>query len=742
MKERFGRVDIRSILVLMTLVALCTSAVAQENTADDWYENGRMQEGRAPLEDVIKAYDKAIEINPNNATYWAAKGSTLSFWALTTNNQSAYNESLQAYNRALQLDPKNPWTWDQMGSTFLQMKRYNDSLEARDKAILYIDEYQGDLPVTKKEMLSSIWAGKAFTLQEAGRTEEALAAFDTAIEIDPGNYEARMMKGRALEAMGKQNGPFHTSGRGQDAGREPQSNDSLMTITNVTSVGDDEFIEIANFENATQSFKDLYLVADEKKSVILPDFNLRPGQRIRIHFGAGLDNETDLFLASDITLDDVSGNLTLKDPASGLERFMAYWTPDPAQEETADYWFEKSSDFLDNRSIEEADQALDKALQLDSKNTSIWLSKALVLELLSKGNESQAAFGKALDLTDEDLKEEPQDADAWWSRGVALDALQKPAEATVAREKAVEIYNRTLSENPQDSDTWFKMAEVLVSLYREDEAISAYRRSAEQNGSKKAIAWLTQGYLLEKLGRHNESIEAFDQALLSMPAGDVRKRASVWEMKAISLEEAGQKDEALLAYERLTEVDPQNTIAWLRQATLLKGQKNYDRSLQAYEKVLELQPQSMEEARAWMGKGDILNETGKREEAITAYSKALEIEDRELQENPEGYIAWLDKGRVLYRMGRYEEAIEAYNSAASLSPESMGIPEQAWLGKGEVYLKMGKNAEALEAFRQAIELYPLDYDAWHGKGLAFQAMGKRTEADMAFEVAEKLGYQE
>ena len=50
-----------------------------------------------------------------------------------------------------------------------------------------------------------------------------------------------------------------------------------------------------------------------------------------------------------------------------------------AQEETAEYWFEKSGELLDNRSLDEADQALDKALQLEPENSSIWLSKALVL---------------------------------------------------------------------------------------------------------------------------------------------------------------------------------------------------------------------------------------------------------------------------------------------------------------------------------------------------------------------------
>lgn len=199
MKVRFA--------IALLVAMLCASAVAQDETADDWFDRGREMLGKAPLEDVIDAYDKALEIDPENATYWSSKGSALSFFAMTNGgNNERYNESIAAYNRSLQLDPKNPWTWDQMGSTLLQMKRYNESIEARDNAIRYIDGYQGGLLITKSEMLSSIWAGKALTFQEAGRMDEALNAYDEALEINPGNYEARMMKVRAIKAMEKEDG--------------------------------------------------------------------------------------------------------------------------------------------------------------------------------------------------------------------------------------------------------------------------------------------------------------------------------------------------------------------------------------------------------------------------------------------------------------------------------------------------------------------------------------------------------
>lgn len=192
-------------LALIALIALCSNATSEEHSADYWYKKGWTMMGKIPLEEVIKAYEMAIELNPNNATYWAAKGHAISFLAFVASNQSKYNESLEAYNKAIQLAPKDPRIWDLMGSTFFQMKMYNESLAARDKAIQNIDNYQGGLPVTKTELLAGIWTSKGVILLEAGRIDEAFEAFDKALMIDPGNYNARMMKAQATGRLGRYN---------------------------------------------------------------------------------------------------------------------------------------------------------------------------------------------------------------------------------------------------------------------------------------------------------------------------------------------------------------------------------------------------------------------------------------------------------------------------------------------------------------------------------------------------------
>ena len=88
------------------------------------------------------------------------------------------------------------------------MGRYNESLEAHDRAIENIGGYNTKSypgPNNQTEELSGLWLSKGVTLQQAGRINESLKAFDKAVQIDPRNYDAWMFKGQALDRMGKYN---------------------------------------------------------------------------------------------------------------------------------------------------------------------------------------------------------------------------------------------------------------------------------------------------------------------------------------------------------------------------------------------------------------------------------------------------------------------------------------------------------------------------------------------------------
>ena len=188
------------------LVVLCICAVAQDETADDWYKKGRDLDRNGSYEEAVEAYERAIELEPGNATLHMAKVPSLNMLAIITNNQSKRNESLEAVNKALQIDSKNPSAWELKGEVFSQMKRYNESLEAYDKAIENIGSYRQDGHLNQTEFLSYIWTSRSISLWQLTRYNESLEAVDKAVQIDPaGNYDAWAFKGELLASVGRYN---------------------------------------------------------------------------------------------------------------------------------------------------------------------------------------------------------------------------------------------------------------------------------------------------------------------------------------------------------------------------------------------------------------------------------------------------------------------------------------------------------------------------------------------------------
>jgi len=337
-------------LILIALAVLCTCAMAQKdtagNTADGWIEKGNELFINGSYEEALEAYDEAIEIDPVNGSLWKGK----IFIEL-----GRFEDALECFNRSIEADPQSAESWYLKGGVLVEMGRYEEALFALNKTIeldpedpnAWLDkggvlralgrEDEAEMAITTAVEIyentigqnpndADTWYHKGLALYTLGEYEEAVLSFDEAIELGADFGRLWYHKGLASQALGRETDADAAFTRARELGYEVQPALSLA-ITNVTSVGKDEFIEMANDWNETQSFENLILTIDENESVVLPDFILEPGERIRVHLGEGESNETDIFLNSDLALDDVAGNLILKDPAGRLEKFAAYWTP-------------------------------------------------------------------------------------------------------------------------------------------------------------------------------------------------------------------------------------------------------------------------------------------------------------------------------------------------------------------------------------------------------------------------------
>jgi len=165
---------------------------------------------------------------------------------------------------------------------------------------------------------------------------------------------------------------------------------------------------------------------------------------------------------------------------------------------SAEYWFEKGKEYLENEKFNEALEAFEKAIEYNPEDANVWYNKGVTLDKLGRYEEELEAFEKAIEYN-------PNDADTWYNKGLTLVNLGRYEEALEAFEKAIEY-------NPKDANTWLFKGFTLGSLGHYEEALEVFNKAIEYNPND-ADAWYNKGVTLYKLGRYEEAITSFEQVL-------------------------------------------------------------------------------------------------------------------------------------------------------------------------------------------------------------------------------------
>ncbi len=423
MKTRFA-------IALLALAMLCASSLAQENTAEDWYKKGRDLAKNGSYEEAVFAYNRAIELEPNNATFYTAIVPNLNMLALTTNNQSKRNESLEAIDKALEIDPKNPIAWEQKGSMLSQMQRYNESLEAYDNAIENIDSYSQDAH-SQTEFLSYTWTSKSISLWQLMRYNESLEAVDKAVQIDPaGNYDAWVFKGELLASLGRYNESlqaFEGAAATETASSQPKISPLPWAAEGYV------LMQMGRYEEADRIYQkiiDLNFTGEGADRSLAEAWRGRGDALARL----GKYNES----------------------------LQAFDTAIELNAENAPYaWTGKSDALKDTGRYDEAIKAYDLALELYPEYADAGIARAQngrgdALTRQGKSDEALAAYEAAVKASDEAISAfnnatpidravsftfdpYPLDGEFWHNRAFALHSIGRNAEAEESSAKATEM---------------------------------------------------------------------------------------------------------------------------------------------------------------------------------------------------------------------------------------------------------------------------------------------------------------
>jgi tetratricopeptide (TPR) repeat protein len=103
--------------------------------ARQWNDEGNSLLSDGRYDEALICYDRALELNPNDAVTLGNKGAALL-------SLERYDEALEFFDISLELDPNSAWTWNERGVCLSWLGRYDEALICYDRALAIDPNYQ------------------------------------------------------------------------------------------------------------------------------------------------------------------------------------------------------------------------------------------------------------------------------------------------------------------------------------------------------------------------------------------------------------------------------------------------------------------------------------------------------------------------------------------------------------------------------------------------------------------------
>ena len=205
-------------------------------------------------------------------------------------------------------------------------------------------------------------------------------------------------------------------------------------------------------------------------------------------------------------------------------------------------WSDRGMALYNLGRYEEAITSYDRALELNPNLPEVWSSRGKALDYLGHYEEAIESYNRALGLN-ANLSE------VWSSRGRSLDSLSR-------YEEALASYDRALELNPNYPNAWEGRGSILDNLGYHEEAIENYDRALELNSNFSEV-WINRGTVLNNLGRYEKALASCDCALEIDP-----NYHHAWYVRGFSLNGLGRYEEAIANCDRALSFEPTFHGSW------------------------------------------------------------------------------------------------------------------------------------------------------------------------------------
>jgi len=166
---------------------------------------------------------------------------------------------------------------------------------------------------------------------------------------------------------------------------------------------------------------------------------------------------------------------------------------------------------------------------------------------------------------------------------------------------------------------------------------------------------------------------------------------------------------------------------WVEKGNSLGIAGRHREAMEAFSKAIQLNPN---DSMAYMGRGVASGFLGDQRQAIRDYDRAIQL-------NPNNAMAYTNRGAAFGNLGDHRQAIRDYDRAIQLNPNDA----IAFVNRGIAYGNLGDHRRAIQEFDRAIQLNPNDAHAYNYRAIAYGFLGDQAQAINNYRAAARLGLQ-
>lgn len=182
---------------------------------------------------------------------------------------------------------------------------------------------------------------------------------------------------------------------------------------------------------------------------------------------------------------------------------------------------------------------------------------------------SQGQYDKALDAYNTSVTLDPYNSLAWNKLGETQVRLGNSAGAIQSFDEATRL-------DPFFGNAWVNRGDALLLTGNEKDALDAYNRAISINPND-IRAYISKGLLYKSEGKLDEARTAFNEVLtisdreIRVHPNDAKYNADLWDYRARALSELGRYQEALQAYDQALAINPKHEDAIKNKKDLLNA---------------------------------------------------------------------------------------------------------------------------------------------------------------------------